>query len=260
MEQLNRELLQQVVAGFVKQSFVSQPGARGEPIAGSSQMTAALSGAPPGAAPGGAPQPGAPPGAPQPGAPAGPQFDPASGAMVDPNTGMPIDPNTGMPVDPSTGMPIDPATGQPMDPAAMQGAPPEGTAPAEEQPPSIQITIDDLKTVVETAVKDVLNRVLPKELAALVKGVSKQQDVLMKNVIKSQEQALQTMQGSIPPPAPPPPAPAPAPKAAPSVTKTVSASAPGGGEQGSSDPMAGVMEALTRNNQLLQDLLGGMGN
>ena len=79
----------------------------------------------------------------------------------------------------------------------------------------------------------------------------------MKNVVKSQEQALQTMQESIPPP----PAPSPAPVAAPKPAAPAPKAAPAPeGEQGASDPNSKILEAITRNNQLLQDLLGGMGN
>ena len=159
---------------------------------------------------------GAPPGMEGGMPPGGPQFDPNTGLMVDPSTGMIIDPSTGMLIDPNTGMTIDPNTGQPIGPTGPGGAPPQGAtgaAPGATGPPAVQITIDNLKTLVEAAVKDALRSALPKELSAIVKNVSEQQDNM-----------FQTLRED--------------------------------GETKKEDGMKPLAEAVNRNNELLEELLG----
>ena len=89
-----------------KSGFVPMPGGQGEPVAGASPMTAALT------------------------APMGggmPQGDPA-GIPVDPATGMPIDPATGLPADPAAaGLPADPGIPPPpLEPAPAETVPADG--------------------------------------------------------------------------------------------------------------------------------------
>jgi hypothetical protein len=156
----------------VKEAFIPMPGGQtqaggAEPVAGASQMTAAM-GSPVGGSAGAA--------------------LPAGGAAggqpaVDPNTGMPVDPNTGMPVDPGTGLPIDPST--------MPGmASPEG---AEQQQPSAEpgqvsgIEADNLKKIMEGTVRSVMKE----ELTAQMEEITDLKDELQQLVTQ-----LQNMMGS----------------------------------------------------------------
>ena len=103
MEKLNSSLLNEVMQGFNKKSFVPMPGGQTEPVAGASQATAAMQ-APMGAAPQG--QPAAP----------NPELDKA---LQDPNVQQVLT-QAGFAPD-GAGSLIDPATGQPMPPdQAMQ--------------------------------------------------------------------------------------------------------------------------------------------
>ena len=103
METLDRSLLQ-----IVKQGFVPMAGGGAEPVAGASDMTAAMAGPPMGG-----------------GAAGGMPMDPAAAGG-----GMPMDPSMmgGAPMDPSmmgAAPPTDPSMGgMPADPAMMGGPPP----------------------------------------------------------------------------------------------------------------------------------------
>jgi len=140
---LNKDMLAKARAS-IKQAFVPMPGGQGEPVAGASQMTAAIPGAP--------------------------QDPAAAGAPVDPNTGMPMDPAmmggapAGMPMDPAAmgmppgapmdpamagGAPIDPAAGgmPPMDPAMMDPAMAGGMPPADG---NITMPVSQLLQLIQT--------------------------------------------------------------------------------------------------------------
>jgi len=166
----NRSLLEEVLTGFNKKSFVPMPGGQSEPVAGASMATAAMGqpmGGPPGAMPpggGGGMPPGAQGGDPN----AAPPVDPVTGFPIDPNTGMPVDPSTGLPVDPgmvAQQQGVDPQTGEPLPPE--EGAPAEG-APAEEPGEVSKMSRDEMKAMVSDIIRAELPGIIQQELQPIL--------------------------------------------------------------------------------------------
>ncbi len=180
---MTKEECMKIINGFKKEAFVPTPGGNAEPVAGASQMTAAQAG--PMNDPNAQPQQEQPQG----GMPAQGMTEEQAAMLSRPEVlqalqeaGIQMTENG--PVDIQSGQPIPieelmPEVEQMVQQMDAQGQAPNQqgqaqNAPTEEQNANVSIAVGDLKSLVETAVTNVVTNVMQKEMVAAIRDASKQ--------------------------------------------------------------------------------------